>query len=178
MLENTARPSQPPPPAAHRHVQQTDLPAEQIYTGEAVPKRRLAGCVVAVLLGGWMLAVPIAVIDLLKDVPGPGAGAVIVLVVACAVATAGLGGFRVFNATDECRAVSVALVAALAAAVAAAVTSASIPGYGLLLLIPALAAGVPALVMLTRDLRRRQPDGVGQAERFSRRGQETPGHDQ
>ncbi|MET3773196.1 hypothetical protein [Arthrobacter nitrophenolicus] len=179
MLENTARPSQPPPPAAHRHVQQTDLPAEQIYTGEAVPKRRLAGCVLAVLLGGWMLAVPIAIIDLLKDVPGPRAGAVTVLVVACAVATAALGGFRFFNATDERRAVSVALVASLAAAVAAAVTSASIPGYGLLLLIPALAAGVPALVMLTRDLRRRQPDGVDQTdERASRRGEEMPGHDQ
>jgi hypothetical protein len=126
-----------------------------------------------------MLAVPIAIIDLLKDVPGPGAGAVTFFVVACAVATVGLGGFRFFHATDERRAVSVALVAFLAAAVAAAVTSASIPGYGLLLLIPALAAGVPALVMLTKDTRRRQPDGVGQAdERSRRRGEEMPGHDQ
>lgn len=146
--------------------------------GEAVPKWRLAGCVLAVLLGGWMLAVPIALIDLLKDVPGPGAGVVTVFVVACAVATAALGGFRFFNARDERRAVSVALVASLAAAVAAAVTSASIPGYGLLLLIPALAAGVPALVMLIGDIRRRQSDGLGQADERSRKREKGPaGHD-
>jgi hypothetical protein len=69
MLENTARPFQPPPPAAHRHVQQTDLPAEQIYIQEAVPKQRLAGCILAVLLGVWMLVVPIALIDQLSDRP-------------------------------------------------------------------------------------------------------------
>lgn len=153
MLEDTARPSQPPPPAAHRHVQQTDLPADQIYKRKGVPKRRFAGCVFAVLLGGWMLVVPITLIDRLKDVPGPGTGSVTVSVVACAVATAALGGFRFFNALDERRGLSLPLVTSLAASVTAAVISTSIPGYGLLLLIPALVAGVPALFMLTRDIR-------------------------
>ena len=41
-----------------------------------------------------------------------------------------------------------------AATVAAALMSAFIPGYGLLLLIPALVAGVPAVLMLSRDITR------------------------
>jgi hypothetical protein len=69
------------------------------------------------------------------------------------VVTAALGGYRFFNALDERRGLSVALVVSLAAAVAVAVISASIPGIGLLLLIPALVAGVPALFMLTIDIR-------------------------
>jgi hypothetical protein len=154
MLENTARPFQPPPPAAHRHVQQTDLPAEQIYIQEAVPKQRLAGCILAVLLGVWMLVVPIALIDQLKDVQGSGAGTVTVIIVACAIATAALGGFRFFNALDERRGLSIAVVVSSAAAVAAALMSAFIPGYELLLLIPALVAGVPAVLMLSRDITR------------------------
>ncbi|RKO27566.1 hypothetical protein D7Z96_01115 [Pseudarthrobacter phenanthrenivorans] len=154
MLENTARPSQPPPPAAHRHVQQTDLPAEQTHIQEAVPKRRLAGCILAVLLGGWMLVVPIALVDRLKDVPGPEVGTLTVIIVAFAVVTAALGGFRFFNALDERRGLSIALVISSAAAIAAALISASIPGYGKLLLIPALVFGVPALLMLSRDIAR------------------------
>jgi len=101
-----------------------------------------------------MLVVPIALIDRLKDVPGPGAGTVTVIIVACAVVTAALGGFRFFNALDERRGLSIALVVSSAAAVAAALMSASIPGYGLLLLVPALVAGVPALLMLSRDIPR------------------------
>jgi hypothetical protein len=117
-----------------------------------VPKRRLVGCILAVLLGVWMLVVPIALIDQLKEVPGSGAGTVTVFIVACAVATAALGGFRFFNALDERKGVSIALVFSSAAAAAAALVSALIPGYGLLLLIPALVAGVPAVLMLSRDI--------------------------
>ncbi|WP_457947567.1 hypothetical protein ACTAQI_17590 [Pseudarthrobacter sp. alpha12b] len=154
MLENTARPSQPPPPAAHRHVQQADLPSEQIYTLAPVPRARLTGCVLAVLLSGWMLAVPIALIDQLRDAPGPGVAVVSGSIIVFAVVTAGLGGFRFFNARDRRRALSLALIAALAASVIAAVTSASQPGYGLLLAVPAVLAGVPALIALIRDARR------------------------
>ena len=91
-------------------------------------------------------------IDQLKDVPGSGAGTVTVIIVACAVATAALGGFRFFNALDERRGLSIALVVSLAAADAAALISAFIPGYGLLLLIPAVVAGLPAVLMLSRDV--------------------------
>jgi len=154
MLENTARPSQPPPPAAHRHVQQADLPSEQIYTQPPVPKGRLAGCVLAVLLSGWMLAVPIALIDRLKDASGPGVTAISGIVVVFAVVTAGLGGFRFFNARDSRRLLSLALIAALAATVVAAILSAFQPEYGLLLAVPAVVAGVPALMALARDARR------------------------
>lgn len=151
MLENTARPSQPPPPAAHRHVHQADLPEEQIYVLEAVPRRRLGGCFVAILLSCWMLVIPIALIVRLKDVPGPGAGVVSVVIVASAVATAALGCFRLFNARDERRGLAIALVISLAATVGAAVASVAIPGYGPLLIIPALIAGLPAVFMLSKD---------------------------
>ncbi|MFB0839065.1 hypothetical protein ACETK3_13760 [Arthrobacter sp. E44] len=154
MLENTARPSQPPPPAAHRHVQQADLPPEQIHTQPPIPKGRLAGCVLAVLLGGWMLAVPVGLIDRLKDASGPGVAVISGIVILTAVATAGLGGFRFFNARDRRRWLSLALIAALAAAVIAAILSASQPDFGLLLAAPAVAAGVPALMALIRDARR------------------------
>ncbi|WP_259460225.1 hypothetical protein [Pseudarthrobacter phenanthrenivorans] len=119
-----------------------------------MPKRRLAGCILAVLLGGWMLVVPIALVDRLKDVPGPEVGTLTVIIVAFAVVTAALGGFRFFNALDERRGLSIALVISSAAAIAAALISASIPGYGKLLLIPALVFGVPALLMLSRDIAR------------------------
>lgn len=153
MLENTHRPSTPPPPAAHRRIQSTEMPAEQVYIRDAVPKRRLAACFISMLLGCWMLVVPIALINQLKDVPGPWTGAVTVIIAACAVLTAALGGFRLFNALEERKGLSIALVASLAAAVAAALVSASVPGYGLLLLIPALVLGGSALFMLFRDVR-------------------------
>jgi len=153
MLENTHRPSTPPPPAAHRRIQSMDMPGEQVYIRDAVPKRRLAACVLSMILGCWMLAVPIALIDGLKDVPGPWMGAVTVIIAACAVATAALGGFRFFNALEERKWVSIALVASLTVAVAAALVSASVPGYELLLAIPALVVGGPALFILARDLR-------------------------
>ncbi|MHC6593582.1 hypothetical protein [Arthrobacter sp. C152] len=151
MLENTARPSQPPPPAAHRHVQQADLPSEQLNPLEPVPKRRLAGCVLAFLLGGWMLAVPVALIDRLKDSPGPAAGIIAVTVAACAVATASLSAFCFFNPRDKRRSVHIGITTALAANIALAAGSAVLPGYGLLLLIPAVCAGIPALIFLARD---------------------------
>ena len=153
MLENTHRPSKPPPPAAHRHVHPTDLPEEQVYPRDAAPKRRLIGCGLALLFGCWMLVVPIALIDGLKGVPGPWPGAVTVIIASCAVVIAALGGFRFFNALGERRGLSLALVGSLAAAVAAALVSAALPGYGLLLAIPALVIGGPALFMLGRDLR-------------------------
>lgn len=80
--------------ANHRHVQQSDLPPEQIHTLDPVPKGRLAACVIAFLLGSWMLAVPVALIDQLKDAAGPGPAIVSGIVIALGVAIAGLGGFR------------------------------------------------------------------------------------
>jgi hypothetical protein len=130
-----------------------DMPAEQVHIRDAVPKRRMAACVLSMLLGCWMLVVPIALIDGLKDVPGPWTGAVTVIIAASAVATAALGGFGFFNALEERKGASIALVASLTVAVAAALVSASVPGYGLLLLIPALVVGGPALFILGRDLR-------------------------
>ncbi|TDT82646.1 hypothetical protein DFO47_102580 [Arthrobacter sp. AG258] len=153
MLENTARPSQPPPPAAHRRVRQADLPAEQLSALEPVPKGRLAGCVLALLLGGWMLAVPVVLIDRLKDSPGTTAGVLSVVVVACAVVTAGLGGFRFFNPRDERKPLRLSLSAALTASIAAGAASALVPEYGVLLVIPAVFAGIPALGLLVRDAR-------------------------
>jgi len=154
MLENTARPSQPPPPAAHRRAQQADLPAEQLYALEPVTKGRLAGCILAVLLGCWMLAVPVVLIDRLKDSPGP-AGVVSVVIVACAVVTAGLGGFRFFNPRDERKPLRLSLYAALTACMVSGAASALVPEYGVLLLAPALLAGVPALALLVRDAKAR-----------------------
>lgn len=84
-----------PPPADHRHVQQADLPAEQIYTLGPVPRSRVAGCVLAVLV----------------------------------------------------------------AAVTAAAASALLPEFGLLLAVPGLLAGVPALVALVGDHRRHRAAG-------------------
>lgn len=139
----------PTPPANQRHVQQSDLPPEQIHTLDPVPRGRLAGCVASVLLGAWMLAVPVALIDSLKEAPG--AGLVTAIVIACAASTAGLGGFLFFNARDHRRPWPIALITALAAAVAAALGSASQPVYGLLLAVPAVVAGVPALIALARD---------------------------
>jgi len=101
-----------------------------------------------------MLAVPVALIDQLKDAPGPGPAIVSGTVIALAVATAGLGGFLFFNARDRRRPWSVALIGALAASVIAAVMSATQPGYGLLLAVPAIVAGVPALIALARDASR------------------------
>lgn len=153
MLENTARPSQPPPPAAHRHVRQTDLSPDQMYSPEPVPGMRVAGLVLAVLLSGWMLAVPVALIDRLKDAPGIWAGTASVAIITCAVVTAGLAAFQLFNAGDGRRWLRVALMAALAATIAAAALSAILPEYGLLLLIPAVLAGIPGLVLLAKDAR-------------------------
>jgi hypothetical protein len=153
MLENTGRPSQPPPPAAHRHVQETDLPQEQLYSVEPVPKARLAGCALAFCLAGWMLAVPVALVDRLKDSPGTTAGILSVIIVACAVATAGLGGYRFFNPRDERKPLRLSLYAALAASMVGGAASALVPEYGVLLLIPALLAGIPALALLVRDAR-------------------------
>lgn len=144
----------PTPPANHRHAQQSDLPPEQIHTQNPVPKGRLAACVIAFLLGSWMLAVPVALIDQLKDAAGPGPAIVSATVIALGVATAGLGGFRFFNARDVRKRLSVALIGALAASVMAAVISATQPAYGLLLAAPAVVAGVPALIALARDARR------------------------
>ena len=101
-----------------------------------------------------MLAVPIALIDRLKDASGPGIMAISGLVIAFAVVTAGLGGFRFFNARDSRRLLSLGLIAALAAAVIAAILSAFQPEYGLLLAVPAMVAGIPALIALARDTRR------------------------
>ena len=129
------------------------MAAEQLHIRDAVPKSRLVACVLSMLLGCWMLVVPIALIDGLKDVPGPWTATVTVALVACAVLTATLGGFRFFNALEERKRLSAALAASLAAAVAAALVSASVPGYGLLLLIPALVVGGPALFILIKDLR-------------------------
>ncbi|MDQ0771109.1 peptidoglycan/LPS O-acetylase OafA/YrhL [Pseudarthrobacter defluvii] len=151
MLESFMHLPRPTPPANHRHVQQSDLPAEQIYTLVPAPKGRLAGCVIAFLLGSWMLAVPVALIDQLKNAPGPAAGIVSGIVIALGVATAGLGGFLFFNARDRRRPWPYALIASLAATVVAAVISASQPEYGLLLAVPALVAGVPALIVLAKD---------------------------
>ncbi len=142
------------PPANHRHVQQGDLPSGQIYTLDPVPLSRVAGCVLAVLLSGWMLAVPIALIDRFKDAPGPGTAILTAGIIAFALLTAGLGGFRFFNARDVRRRLSGALIAALAATVTAAAASALLPEYGLLLAVPGLLVGVPALVALARDHRR------------------------
>ena len=144
----------PTPPANHRHVQQSDLPPEQIHTLDPLPRGRLAACVTAFLLGSWMLAVPVALIDQLKDAPGPGPAIVSGIVIALGVATAGLGGFLFFNARDRRRPWSVALIGTLAASVIAAVMSATQPAYGLLLTAPAIVAGVPALIALARDARR------------------------
>lgn len=58
---------------------------------------------------------------------------------------------RLFNAADGRRWLRVALIAALAATVIAGAFSAIMPEYGLLLLIPAVLAGVPGLVLLTKD---------------------------
>jgi len=154
MLESFMRLPKSPPPANHRHVQQGDLPSGQIYTLDPVPKSRLAGCVLAVLLSGWMLAVPIALIDRLKDAPGPGTAVLTAGIIAFALVTAGLGGFRFFNARDVRRRLSGALIAALTATVVAAAASAFLPEYGLLLAVPGLLAGVPALIALIRDARR------------------------
>lgn len=144
----------PTPPANHRHVQQSDLPPEQIHTLDPVPRGRLAACVTAFLLGSWMLAVPVALIDQLKDAPGAGAAIVSGIVVALGVATAALGGFLFFNARDRRRPWSVALIGALAGSFIAAVLSVFQPGYGLLLAVPAIVAGVPAVIVLARDARR------------------------
>lgn len=107
--------------------------------------------VIAVLLSGWTLAVPVELVDRLKDAPGLWAGTVSVAVVTCAVVTAGLGALRLFNAADGRRWLRAALIAALAATVIAGAFSAIMPEYGLLLLIPAVLAGVPGLVLLTKD---------------------------
>ncbi|MDQ1053746.1 peptidoglycan/LPS O-acetylase OafA/YrhL [Arthrobacter sp. SORGH_AS 212] len=160
MLESFMRLPKSPPPANHRHVQQGDLPSSQIYTLDPVPRSRLAGCVLAVLLSGWMLAVPIALIDRLKDAPGPGTAVLTGGIIASALVTAGLGGFRFFNARDVRKRSSGALIAALAAAVTAAAASALLPEYGLLLAVPGLLAGVPALVALARDHRRHPAPGT------------------
>ncbi|SDS65366.1 hypothetical protein SAMN04489743_0536 [Pseudarthrobacter equi] len=154
MLESFMRLPKSTPPANHRHVQQGDLPSGQIYTLDPVPKSRLAGCILAVLLSAWMLAVPIALIDRLKDAPGPGTAVLTGGIIAFALVTAGLGGFRFFNARDVRKRLSGALIAALAAAVTAAAVSAFLPRYGLLLAVPAAVAGVPALILLIRDARR------------------------
>ncbi|NUT71514.1 hypothetical protein HNO81_10085 [Pseudarthrobacter sp. C4D7] len=144
----------PTPPANHRDVQQSDLPPEQIRALDPVPKGRLAACVIAFLLGCWMLAVPVALIDQLKDAPGPGAAIVSGIVAALGVATAGVAGFLFFNARDRRRPWSVVLIGALAGSVIAAGLSVFQPGYGLLLAAPAVLAGVPALVVMARDARR------------------------
>lgn len=154
MLESFMRLPRPTPPANHRHVQQSDLPPEQIHTLDPVPRGRLAACVTAFLLGSWMLAVPVALIDQLKDAPGAGAAIVFGIVVALGVATAALGGFLFFNARDRRRPWSVALIGALAGSFIAAVLSVFQPGYGLLLAVPAIVAGVPAVIVLARDARR------------------------
>ncbi|MGN6440940.1 MAG: hypothetical protein ACTHL6_03450 [Arthrobacter sp.] len=101
-----------------------------------------------------MLAVPIALIDRLKDASGPGVTAISGIVVVFAVVTAGLGGFRFFNARDSRRLLALVLIAALAASVVAAILSAFQPEYGLLLAVPAVVAGFPALMALARDARR------------------------
>ena len=160
MLESFMRLPKSPPPANHRHVQQADLPAGQIYTLGPVPRSRVAGCVLAVLLSAWMLAVPIALIDRLKDAPGPGAGFLTGSIITFAAVTAGLGGFRFFNARDVRRRLSGALIAALVAAVTAAAASALLPEYGLLLAVPGLLAGVPGLVALVGDHRRHRAAGT------------------
>ncbi|MFF2346714.1 hypothetical protein [Pseudarthrobacter sp. NPDC058119] len=154
MLESFMRLPRPTPPANHGHVQQSDLPPEQIHTLDPVPRGRLAACVIAFLLGSWMLAVPVALIDQLKDAPGPGAAIVSGIVIALGVATAGLAGFLFFNARDRRRPLSFALIAALAGTIGAALVSATSPGYGWLLAFPAIVAGIPALLALARDARR------------------------
>jgi hypothetical protein len=161
MLESFMRLPRPTPPANHRHVQEGDLSSAQIYTPDPAPKGRLAGCVLAVLVSAWMLAVPVALIDRFRDTPGAGAGIMTGIVIACALATAGLGGFRFFNAGDVRKRFSVALIAALAATVAAAAATAALPEYGLLLAVPGVVAGVPALIVLARDHRRHRPQGAG-----------------
>ncbi|WP_258802364.1 hypothetical protein [Pseudarthrobacter sp. NS4] len=153
MLENAARPTQPPPPADHRHIQQSDLPAEQIYTREPAPKGRLAGCVLAVLLSGWALIVPIALIDRLKDASESAVGVITGIIVVSAVITATLGCIRLSAARDKRKSLSFTLIATLTTAIAVSVISATRLEYGLLLLAPALLAGLPALGALARDAR-------------------------
>jgi hypothetical protein len=114
----------------------------------------LAGCVLAFLLGGWMLAVPVVLIDRLKDSPGPGAGTVSVIIVACALVTASLAGHLFFSPKNERTSRRFALLAAVVASVVAGAASALRPEYGPALLIPALVAAVPALILLTRHPRR------------------------